>query len=552
MGNLSRYWHTLRHLRPEQILYRIPGKLHLPSAPGWKVSTDRTDGPIALLKRLDFDPGFLARFPAETLLENRITLLHESQDMDWNGSWEFPDRSPLWNFNLHYFEYLFPLVHGWLETRQPAYLDKFCQIITGWIRQNPKDRGGAAWDPYTLSLRLVNWLSCYGYLRQYLEPDFEAMLLASLKEQYAYLASHPEKHLLGNHYFENLKTLVICSLFFRDQAMTDKALGALKKQCQLQILPDGMHFELSPMYQKIILEDLLRTAAALALAGQSDAALEAWITAMIDASYSLEEGLDRVPLFNDCGNNIAKSLDALTATAEDCFGVRPSYRSQLPDSGYYIFKSGPWKLIVDAGQPGPDYLPGHAHCDAMSFELFFDGKPILVNCGTYAYQSKDRLTYKNTAAHNTVMRRGVEQSQCWGSFRMARRAQVRLMHADSGSIGIALKDQLGGVIHRSIRMDADGITLQDSCPGGSLDAFLHCAVGLRQEGSHWITKDGSLSILCSAPATLFSMDYAPEFGVKSPIPCLKMAASDTLSCCIRFCEPTHPGTNEHRREFFHD
>ena len=55
----------------------------------------------------------------------------------------------------------------------------------------------------------------------------------------------------------------------------------------------------------------------------------------------------------------------------------------MKDSGFYIFKNGPWKLVVDAGQPGPAYIPGHAHCDAMSYELFKDGKPVLMNCGTY-------------------------------------------------------------------------------------------------------------------------------------------------------------------------
>ena len=43
-------------------------------------------------------------------------------------------------------------------------------------------------------------------------------------------------------------------------------------------------------------------------------------------------------------------------------------------SGFYIFKQNDWKLIVDAGQPGPAYIPGHAHCDAMSFELFKAGE----------------------------------------------------------------------------------------------------------------------------------------------------------------------------------
>lgn len=37
----------------------------------------------------------------------------------------------------------------------------------------------------------------------------------------------------------------------------------LKTQVNEQVLDDGMHFELSPMYQKIVLEDLMRAAIVL-------------------------------------------------------------------------------------------------------------------------------------------------------------------------------------------------------------------------------------------------------------------------------------------------
>ena len=39
-----------------------------------------------------------------------------------------------------------------------------------------------------------------------------------------------------------------------------------------------------------------------------------------------------------------------------------------PDSGYAIYKSYEMKLIADIGNVGPDYIPGHAHADTLSFE----------------------------------------------------------------------------------------------------------------------------------------------------------------------------------------
>lgn len=39
-----------------------------------------------------------------------------------------------------------------------------------------------------------------------------------------------------------------------------------------------------------------------------DCEVDGYLQPMLDAAWSLEEGLDRIPLFNDAGNNVAKSL----------------------------------------------------------------------------------------------------------------------------------------------------------------------------------------------------------------------------------------------------
>lgn len=510
MNKLFLYWHTVRNMKPGQVYYRIRKMLKLCSTlaiqPAALTNKEQL-APVAAIPELDFDPVFLQRFSAEEILSGKLTFLYESERFDGNGKWEFPNRTPLWNFNLHYFEFLFPLAAEYRETEDERYLEAVKAYISRWIMNNPQSAGGAGWSTYPTALRLVNWLSCYTALQQELDQDaaFVQSMTDSMYEQYVFLANHLEKDLLGNHYFEDLKTLVVCSVFFDDDKLFRAALKKLKAQCREQILPDGMHFELSPMYHKIILEDMLRVAVVLKKAGKSAPELEAYLQPMLDAAYSLEEGLERVPLFNDGGNNVAKSLDALCLTAKKYFGLKPQYKPQLPDSGYYIFKQGQWKLIVDAGQPGPAYLPGHAHCDAMSFELFRAGKPVLVNCGTYAYQCADRLVYKNTAAHNTVMRKGVEQSCCWGSFRMAKRAHVTVKAVTPTSITMEMRDQLGGIICRSIAMEENTLRIQDAAEGQLLQAYLHIAP---------METEQKLTVDSGAARRIEDMSYAPDYGKK--------------------------------------
>ena len=303
----------------------------------------------------------------------------------------------------------------------------------------------------------------------------------------------------------------MAAIFFQDEAVLNKALIAFKIECKEEILSDGMHFELSPMYHKIIFEGMLRVAVALRGAGRQDKEIESYLQPMLNVAFSFEDGLDRVPLFNDCGNNVAKSLDALLITAEQQFGLKPIFRGRLEASGFYIFEKNIgghiWKLVVDAGQPGPKYIPGHAHCDAMSYELFCDGKPVVVNCGTYAYQSKERSFFRSTAAHNTVMITGTEQSQCWGIFRLAKRSSTRVLDITDDSITMEMADYKGQKVKRTIVL-SNVLTIADEAKGYHLSSFIHCL----SKNQAIITKENMM-----AQVSYYAVDYGKKEKITTQI-----------------------------------
>ena len=235
---------------------------------------------------------------------------------------------------------------------------------------------------------------------------------------------------------------------------------------------------------------------------------------MLDAAWSLEEGLDRIPLFNDAGNNVAKSLQALVSACKRYFDLTPVYKSCFADSGFYIFKQNDWKLVVDAGQPGPAYIPGHAHCDAMSFELFKAGKPVIVNCGTYAYQCKERSFFRSTAAHNTVMVNDTEQSQCWGAFRMAKRSKVNVVSVSENSIVIELIDQCGQAVKRTIQLEKT-MKVTDESSGNKLTAFVH------------LIREINMTFEGDAKTT--GQQYAPEYGELVSLEAVKYEGNGKIS-----------------------
>lgn len=508
-SKLRLYLSTASHLKPSQIAARLWRRLGRKTPLKWgfvphpDIALASIDS-IAVLPQLDFDPHFLERFDVEAILGDRIELLHHSEKVDWIESWHRGLSTPLWQFNLHYCEYLLPLAHAFLERGDERFVAKGKQIIEAWIDHCSQEKGGAAWDPYTVALRVVSWLGFYGELREYVEGDtaFLKKMNSSLAEQHVFLATHLEMDVLANHYLEELKSLVLLSCYFSDNETLGLALPKLLAEVDEQVLPDGMHFELSPMYHKVILESLLRVAAAVLLhEPDADVVRKFRLQDMCNCLYSLERGISRTPLFNDAGDNVSKSRDALLDCAASTFGIDPVFRSVLPNAGYAILERdtgiGTVKVIFDAGKPGPAYAMGHAHCDALSFECFINEKPWIVNSGTYCYQGDERLEYKRTFSHSTVMVDGEEQHECWAPFRVARFGEAALVECgDDYAAGAFVASDGRARVERFVRLETDRIVIRDEC-----------------DSSHDLTSCFIFSDEKTAPVkTDGIVRYAPEFG----------------------------------------
>lgn len=530
LGKIGLYAATLSQLKPSQIAYRawrrLGGATPLSRMKPVCPELDRADiTRIPALAELDFDPEFLGRFDVDALLEDRVELLHQEMVVDWRESWHDEEAAtPLWQFNLHYCEYVLPLLHATLKTGDARYFDKAKDIIGYWIDANTPQRGGVGWDPYVISMRATNWLAFYGEARELLEgdPSFIGHMNASLSEQYVFLSRHLEKDILANHYLENLKALVLLARYFDDEAVLQIALGSLDRQIQEQILPDGMHFELSPMYHKVMLESLLRVASALnGMALGGDVVSRCRLQDMCDCLYSLERKTNRTPLFNDGGDNVAKSRDALLSCAASRFGVTPVFKDALPDAGYFIIERDicgrEVKVICDGGQPGPRYAAGHVHCDMLSFEVFLDGEPWLVNSGTFAYQDESRLCFKSTLAHNAPCVGGEEQTQCWASFRTGRMAEILTASCHDGVFRAKMRDWRGSIISRCFQVTDDGVKIADET-----DAVVHLASAVHV----------SPSFRHSLGPQAASCRYSPEFGREELAACRYYEGRGSVICEI--------------------
>ncbi|MBQ9342442.1 MAG: alginate lyase family protein [Lachnospiraceae bacterium] len=447
---------------------------------------------------LDNNPTVFERFLPDQLLNNKITLLNETRVFD---KWNYEDATHLWNYNLHYLEYLVPLFSLWESTNNEKYKEKSNAILNDWY-ENGSIKADSN-QPYTISLRIVNMLIISEAVTD------KQKLYDSIYAQYRYLLKHQEKHLLGNHYLENLKAIVICSVVYGEESIYKTYIGKFFRELDEEITDDGLHFELSLMYHKIVLEDIIRVALVLKEAKKTEyQKVLGYIQKMATALYSLEYGMDRTPLFNDAGDNIAKPTSSLLKVCKQ-LGIEPEEKDNI--AGYYKLYDEKIAIIVDCGELSPAYMPGHAHCDCLSFELFYNGKPIFVNSGTYQYQGNKRSYFRSTRAHNTVMINGHEQSELWGEHRAARRIKKVDCKADNKSITGEYINYLGEKHSRRIVFD-NGLTVIDRTGGGG-ESFLHLATGIRcVEG---LIRVDDLEIIIepiNAEMRIEESQYAANFG----------------------------------------
>ena len=500
------YIRTIWRMKPGMVAARLRGQR--------RVSERSVAGkhairmPSLAVPELDLDPAYLARFDAAALMDGEFLLINERHGVNL-GTWSVSEASHLWNFNLHYFEWSVALAARYRETEDRRWLDCFKRLVASWMDacSYPQDD---AWHPYTISLRLVNWLVALDLFGETVQEDraFFARMLESMYLQYRHLLANRELHLRANHYWENVKTLVVCAAAFGEQRELDRALCELEEQLDEQVLPDGMHFERSLMYHKLVLEGMLRVYLTSDQLGfDLPDSFMPKLKAMLDAMASLERGMGKTPFFNDSADGVAKECRQLVAACSRRLGLEADDSiAAFPDAGYYKLYDGDMAVMFDAGEPGPSYMLGHAHCDCLSFEMSYRGKPVVVNSGTYSYQSELRPYFRSTAAHNTCVVDGEEQLECWGEHRVGRGYRsARVVEFDEKRIVAELELASGMTQTRWVSISGDSLDIEDFAVSRR-DARLETYVQfVSQEASRVEVKKGHV--------TQAQRDYAPVLGV---------------------------------------
>jgi len=416
MPRILRLYHTIKVLRPRQVIYRI--YYRFAKIKPFEVS--------AFKKSAAFQLGDVPGWSA-----SRFTADHQFDFMGIKGpiEWNNTSHPKIWLYNLHYLDHLVS------SNSESAVFNT--DLIEHWIRDNPPYLG-CGWEPYTLSLRIVNLVK---WLHQ--QPHPREGWLDNLALQAHALSEQIEYHILANHLFVNGKALLFAGCFLQGphaERWQAQGLKILDHEVIEQFLPDGAHFELSPMYHASLLWDmcdLVNLASHTPLPALQRRLVEwknivkrgiVWLRSMLHPDGD-------IPFFNDATLGIAPRLRDIEiyASALDCCppveaAPPPLSAKHHLESGYAVINfDESCKALLNFAQVAPAYQPGHTHADTLSFELSLFGQRLFVNSGTSQYgEDPERQRQRSTAAHNSVEVDNENSSEVWAGFRVARRARTTL------------------------------------------------------------------------------------------------------------------------------
>jgi len=383
----------------------------------------------------------------------RTPLIHWSL-LDYLDAAVAGDKKVVWELNRH--QYFLTLGQAYWLTGDERYAQTFVAHLESWMDQNPPKLGINWASSLEVAFRSISWIWSFYFFRN--SPALNAVtftralgyLYLHARHLETYLSTYfsPNTHLTG----EALGLFYLGLLLpeFKDASRWQQT-GAeiLLQQLPIHVRTDGVYFEQSSYYHRYTADFythflILCRANEKSLPGE----VEEKLTALLDHLMYLTRPDGTTPLFgDDDGGRLvafeqqpANDFRTTLATGAALF-QRPDYKfvsagarletlwlmgvaalreldqvvEQEParksmaftDSGYYVLRDA-WSsdanyLLFDCGLHGWANC-GHAHADALAFELAANGRTQLVDPGTFTYTGAKELRdwFRSSAAHNTL------------------------------------------------------------------------------------------------------------------------------------------------------
>jgi len=430
-----------------------------------KVAEQTRDHRFNLLGTLHIHPKSGIEWHLDTIYNYRFNskfFFADIKPASYPGGYEI--KVP---WELSRFQHLIWLGQAYWFTGNELYAREFVSQVCDWIAHNPYPYGVNWTCPMDVSIRVVNWLWGYYFLKDSitLTDEFRQLMFESIWVHGKHIWHNLENiGSTNNHYLANLVGLIYIGLLCQELKETKQwrefGLRELEREMFKQVYPDGVNFEASTSYHRLATEMFLSATILASLYGYSfSSAYMKRLEKMLEFIMDLSKPDGTVPLIGDHDNGRLHRLkvwmpperewldfryllaigavlferqDFAIAAADQweealwLLGVRVfEYLSKsissnkvsicskaYADGGIYIMRHKDNQVIIRTGM-AQDGNSGHAHNDSLSFEYFTQGVSWIVDPGCYLYTAdyNERNRFRSTSYHNTVVVNGEEQSE---------------------------------------------------------------------------------------------------------------------------------------------
>lgn len=370
-------------------------------------------GPIELGRPIDWlrDPKSGRVF--ERGYAPRLAYVDLSDSSDVKLPWE-----------ISRLQWLLPAGRAYAMTGDERYGAGVREVVDEWIAANPY-AGTVNWSvtmEVALRILTLGWLAgALGASASWRDRDFRARYLRALWLHGDYTARHFEhSDVNGNHFTADATGLLFAGLLFDQAGWAEEGWRLLREELPRQVHPDGVDFEASASYHRLVCELFLAAADyrdQLGLSVPTDYRNRLAAMARFTAAILHPDGC--APLWGDADDARALPLDLAPVNDHRAlprrFGIpAPSGRSAaFPDGGVYVLSHGGDHVVVDCGRVGLAGRGGHGHNDCLSLEATLAGTRVLTDSGSYVYTASAELrnAFRATGAHNTPIVDGAEQNR---------------------------------------------------------------------------------------------------------------------------------------------
>lgn len=368
------------------------------------------------------------------------------EDINWQY-WPVKDNELRWQLHRH--KWFTPMGKAYRVSGDEKYAEEWAKQYIDWIKKNPlvkidkseyemaddKLKGDAenvrfAWRPLEVSNRLQDQTSQFQLFLP--SPSFTPEFLTEFLVNYHKHAVHILNNYSdqGNHLLFEAQRMIYAGAFFPEfkdaQTWRKSGIDILNREINVQVYPDGGQFELDPHYHLAAINIFCKALRIADMNGFRNEfpqsyldTVENMIVFYMNISFpdytnpcfsdaKLTTKREMIKNYKDWSKLFPENKAILYFATEGKKGELPAYLSKgFLKSGFFVFRNS-WgtdatQMVVKAGPKGF----WHCQPDNGTFELWFNGKNLFADSGSYVYAGKGEVMewrnwFRQTRVHNTL------------------------------------------------------------------------------------------------------------------------------------------------------